>query len=230
MERTALAKDKTGVFTGAYAINPANGAKLPIWIADYVLISYGDGAIMAVPGHDERDHEFAVKFGLPIKRVLTGGDEPDITKKAHTGDGELMGSGFLDGKSKGDAIRAMTDWLVREGKGQAATTYKLRDWLFSRQRYWGEPFPLAHDKDGKVVVLKEADLPVRLPEMDDYKPTGTGEPPLSKAGAWLDVIVDGKPAKRETNTMPQWAGSCWYYLRYIDPKNDAAAWDPQKES
>ncbi len=229
MERTALGKEKTGVFTGAYALNPVNGERAPIWIADYVLVTYGEGAIMAVPGHDERDHEFAVKFGLPIKRVLTGGDEPDITVKAHTGDGELVNSGFLDQMMKAEAIAAMCAWLEKNGKGKKAITYKLRDWLFSRQRYWGEPFPLAHDKDGKVFAVAEADLPVLLPELDDFKPSGNAESPLARAGAWLEYTKDGKTYRRETNTMPQWAGSCWYYLRYIDPKNDKAAWDKDKE-
>jgi leucyl-tRNA synthetase len=229
LERTALGKEKTGVFTGGYALNPANGEKVPVWIADYVLMSYGSGAIMAVPGHDERDHEFATKFGIAIKRVLTGGDEEDITKAAHTGDGTLVNSGFLDGLAKDAAIVKMCAWLESQGKGKQTVNYKLRDWLFSRQRYWGEPFPLAHDKDGKVVAIKESDLPVTLPEMDDFKPSGNGESPLAKSGDWLDVDVGGKAFKRETNTMPQWAGSCWYYLRYMDPKNDKLPWDPEKE-
>lgn len=229
LERTSLAKEKSGVFTGAMAVNPVNGENVPVWIADYVLSTYGEGAIMAVPGHDERDHEFAKKFGLTIKRVLTGGDEPDITVKAHTGEGTLVNSGFLDGKAKAEAIEAMAAWLEKEGKGKKAITYKLRDWLFSRQRYWGEPFPLAHDKDGKVHLLSDADLPVTLPDLDDFKPTGTAESPLARDEKWLAIKKDGQELRRETNTMPQWAGSCWYYLRYIDPHNDQAAWDPAKE-
>jgi leucyl-tRNA synthetase len=229
MERTALAKDKTGVFTGAFAVNPVNNEKIPVWVADYVLISYGSGAIMAVPGHDERDHEFAKKFGLPIKRVLTGGDEEDITVASHPGEGELVNSGFLDGKAKAEAIEAMCQWLENNGRGKKSVTYKLRDWLFSRQRYWGEPFPLAHDKDGNVHVIDDAELPVMLPEMDDFKPTGSGEPPLAKATDWTEISRGGRQMSRETNTMPQWAGSCWYYLRYIDPLNDKEPWSKEKE-
>lgn len=231
MERTSLAKDKSGVFTGAYAVNPANSGKVPVWIADYVLVSYGEGAIMAVPGHDERDHEFARQYDLPIKRVLTGGDtdDPELKLKAHTGDGTLINSGFLDGKDKTAAIEAMCAWLEREKKGQKAVTFKLRDWLFSRQRYWGEPFPLAHDKDGKPHLLSVDDLPITLPDLDDFKPTGTAESPLARDTAWLSVNKDGQTLRRETNTMPQWAGSCWYYLRYLDPHNDKAPWDPAKE-
>jgi leucyl-tRNA synthetase len=229
LERTDLAKDKSGEFTGAYALNPVNGDKLPIWIADYVLMSYGHGAIMAVPGHDERDHEFATRFDLKIKRVLTGGDEPDITKKAHAGDGTLVNSGFLDGLDKKAAIDKMCAWLAEHGHGEKAITYKLRDWLFSRQRYWGEPFPLAHDKDGTPVLLDEKDLPVLLPQLEEFKPSGTGESPLALAKDWLEVERGGRKLRRETNVMPQWAGSCWYYLRFIDPRNDQAAWDPEKE-
>jgi leucyl-tRNA synthetase len=229
MERTALAKTKTGVATGAYAVNPVNGARIPIWVADYVLISYGSGAIMAVPGHDERDHEFARAFGLEIVRVLTGGEEADITKAAHVGDGELVNSGFLNGKRKAEAIAAMCDWLEKNGKGRSAVTYKLRDWLFSRQRYWGEPFPLVHDKDGKVHAVSEAELPVLLPALDDFKPTGDAESPLARAKDWLSYEKGALEGRRETNTMPQWAGSCWYYLRYLDPKNDKEPWDKAKE-
>jgi leucyl-tRNA synthetase len=220
LDRSAQTKEKTGVFTGAFALNPANGEKIQIWVADYVLMSYGLGAIMAVPGHDERDHEFATKFKIPIKRVLTGGDESDITVKAHTGNGELINSQFLDGKSKAQAIQTMITWLESKNLGRKKITYKLRDWLFSRQRYWGEPFPVLHDKDGNVRAVDIGDLPVRLPELDDFKPSGTPESPLSKARDWLPVRKDGKSYTRETNTMPQWAGSCWYYLRFVDPKND----------
>ncbi len=229
LERTALAKEKTGVDTGAKAVNPVNGDKVPIYIADYVLVSYGSGAIMAVPGHDERDHEFALQFKLPIKRVLTGGDEADINVKPHTGDGTLVNSSFLDGKQKTEAIGAMCTWLEKEGKGKQAVTYKIRDWLFSRQRYWGEPFPLAHDKDGNVVTVAEDELPVLLPDLEDFKPSGDGSSPLARATEWLDYEKGGKAFKRETNSMPQWAGSCWYYLRYIDPRNDQEAWAKEKE-
>jgi leucyl-tRNA synthetase len=219
LDRSAQSKDKSGVFTGAFAINPVNGEKVQIWVADYVLGNYGLGAIMAVPGHDERDHEFAKKFGIAIKRVLSGGDEPDIGVKAHTGDGELVNSGFLNGKNRVDAIAAMNQWLEDKKLGRKKTTYKLRDWLFSRQRYWGEPFPVLHDKDGQVRAVDISELPVKLPELDDFKPSGTPESPLSKAKDWLAVSIDGKSYQRETNTMPQWAGSCWYYLRFVDPKN-----------
>jgi len=228
MERTAVTKDKTGVDTGAFAVNPLSGEKLPIYVADYVLGSYGSGAIMAVPGHDERDHAFAQRYHLPIKRVLTGGEE-DIQMAAHIGDGTLVNSGFLDGLSKDQAIAAVCSWLEKHGSGKKAVTYKLRDWLFSRQRYWGEPFPLAHDQDGQVVLLDEADLPVTLPELDQFKPAGDGESPLALAGPWLQVTKDGKTLRRETNTMPQWAGSCWYYLRFMDPHNDKAPWDKDIE-
>ena len=220
LDRSSQSKDKTGVFTGAYAINPVNGEKVQIWVADYVLISYGLGAIMAVPGHDERDHEFATAFKIAIKRVLAGGDEPDINVKAHTGDGELVNSGFLNGKTKTAAIAAMIQWLEDKKLGRKKITYKLRDWLFSRQRYWGEPFPILHDKDGNVRAVDVSELPVRLPELEDFKPSGTPESPLIKAKDWLTVTRDGKTWQRETNTMPQWAGSCWYYLRFVDPKND----------
>lgn len=221
--------EKTGVFTGAYAINPANGEKLPIYIADYVLASYGHGAIMAVPGHDERDHEFAKKYDLNIKRVLEGGKE-DIQEAAHTGNGTLVNSDFLDGKDKTAAIEAMSQWLEDKGLGKKTTTYKLRDWLFSRQRYWGEPMPIALDKDGKEVPVSESELPIILPDMNNFKPTGDGEPPLANATEWLKYEKDGKTYSRETNTMPQWAGSCWYYLRYIDPMNDDAPWGKEKEN
>lgn len=220
--------EKTGANTGGFAINPVNKQEIPIYISDYVLMTYGTGAIMAVPGHDERDHEFATKFGIEIKRVLKGGDE-EITKAAHTGDGELVNSGFLDGLKKNDAIAKMISELESQSIGKGRTTYKLRDWLFSRQRYWGEPFPLAKDKDGKTLVLDEKDLPILLPDLEDFKPTSEGDPPLARAEQWVHVDYKGQRVARETNTMPQWAGSCWYYLRYIDPHNDGAAWDKDKE-
>lgn len=223
------ALDKTGVFTGGFAVNPANGQEIPIWIADYVLMSYGSGAIMAVPAHDERDHAFAVQFKLPITRVLTGGDQ-DIQKTAHCGDGTLINSDFLNGLDKTKAIAAMIQWLESKKLGHGAVTYKLRDWLFSRQRYWGEPFPLALDKDGQAVPIAEGDLPVLLPEMDDFKPTKEGEPPLARAPShWSEVKEAGRTLRRETNVMPQWAGSCWYYLRFLDPKNTEKFCDLDKE-
>ena len=229
LDRSAQTKEKTGVFTGAFAINPVNGEKVQIWVADYVLMSYGLGAIMAVPGHDERDHEFATKFEIPIKRVLTGGDEPEITIKAHTGDGNLVNSGFLNGKNKTEAISAIINWLEEKRLGRKKITYKLRDWLFSRQRYWGEPFPILHDKDGNIRAVDVSELPVKLPELEDFKPSGTPESPLVKAKEWLSVSRDGKDFQRETNTMPQWAGSCWYYLRFVDPKNDKEPFSKAKQ-
>jgi leucyl-tRNA synthetase len=229
LDRSAQTKEKTGVFTGAYAVNPANSEKVQIWVADYVLMSYGLGAIMAVPGHDERDHEFATKFGIPIKRVLTGGEEADISIKAHVGDGELVNSGFLNGKHKAAAIQAMCQWLEEKKIGRRKVTYKLRDWLFSRQRYWGEPFPVLHDADGQVRAVEVSDLPIKLPELDDFKPSGTPESPLSKAKDWLTVTKSGKSYTRETNTMPQWAGSCWYYLRFVDPRNPAEPFSKAKQ-
>ena len=229
LDRSAQTKEKTGVFTGAYAVNPANGEKVQIWVADYVLMSYGLGAIMAVPGHDERDHEFATKFGIPIQRVLTGGEEADITIKAHVGDVELVNSGFLNGKHKAAAIQAMCQWLEEKKIGRRKVTYKLRDWLFSRQRYWGEPFPVLHDADGQVRAVEVSDLPIKLPELDDFKPSGTPESPLSKARDWLTVTKNGKSYTRETNTMPQWAGSCWYYLRFVDPRNPTEPFSKAKQ-
>ncbi|QDH19951.1 leucine--tRNA ligase [Saccharibacillus brassicae] len=219
LERTDLNKDKSGVFTGAYAVNPVNGAKLPIWIADYVLAAYGTGAIMAVPGHDVRDWEFAKKFGISIIEVVKGGD---IEQEAYTGEGEHVNSGFLDGLNKEDAIARMIQWLEEGGKGAGKTTYRLRDWLFSRQRYWGEPIPILHLEDGSMKTVPEDSLPLLLPEMDEIKPSGTGESPLANATDWVNIIdpETGMKARRETNTMPQWAGSCWYYLRYLDPTND----------
>ena len=229
LQRTDLAKDKSGVFTGTYAVNPVNGERVPIWVADYVLIDYGTGAIMAVPGHDERDWEFASTYELPIKEVVSGGD---VSREAYTGSGALVNSEFLDGKEVKQAKAHIISWLEERGAGKGTINYKLRDWLFSRQRYWGEPFPLIHLEDGTVRPLTEDELPVRLPPMDDYKPSETGQPPLSKATDWLHTTdpATGAPATRETNTMPQWAGSCWYYLRYVDPDNTRDPWDPEKEA
>lgn len=216
LERTELNKDKTGVFTGAYAINPVNQKKVPIYIADYVLVSYGTGAIMAVPAHDQRDYEFAKKYDLEIVPVLEGGD---ISKEAFTEDGTHINSDFLDGMDKEIAIKTMLEWLNERGIGEAKTTYKLRDWLFSRQRYWGEPIPIIHMEDGSMRTVPLEELPLELPVVDNYKPSGRGESPLANNTQWLEVEIDGKKGRRETNTMPQWAGSCWYYLRYIDPHN-----------
>jgi leucyl-tRNA synthetase len=220
LERTELSKDKTGVFTGGYAINPVNGKKIPVWISDYILISYGTGAIMAVPAHDQRDWEFAVKFDLPIVEVLQGGD---VSVEAYTGDGLHVNSDFLDGMGKEEAISSMISWLEDKGRGEKTTNYKLRDWVFSRQRYWGEPIPLVHCEKCGVVPVPEDQLPLVLPEVESYAPTGTGESPLAAIDSWVNTTCPccGGPAKRETNTMPQWAGSCWYYLRYLDPDNES---------
>lgn len=228
LERTDLNKDKSGVFTGAYALNPVNNKKMPIWIADYVLAGYGTGAIMAVPAHDERDWEFATKFELPIIPVLEGGD---VEKEAFTGDGKHINSDFLDGLNKEDSIERIISWLEEKKLGARKTNYKLRDWLFSRQRYWGEPFPLLKYEDGTVRCLEKDELPVALPEVEKYEPSGTGESPLATIDDWLWITdpKTGKKAKRETNTMPQWAGSCWYYLRFIDPQNTEKAWDEKLE-
>jgi leucyl-tRNA synthetase len=227
LERTELAKEKSGVFTGAYAIHPVTGAKLPIWIADYVLASYGTGAIMAVPAHDERDHEFAVKFELPIAEVVAGGN---VSEAAYTGDGEHVNSDFLNGMQKEEAIAKMNAWLVENGKGEKKITYRLRDWLFSRQRYWGEPIPIIHWEDGTMTTVSEVELPLLLPVVKEIRPSGTGESPLANVEDWVNVVdpVTGKKGRRETNTMPQWAGSCWYYLRYIDPKNEEQLASPEK--
>ncbi|MBD1380200.1 leucine--tRNA ligase [Metabacillus arenae] len=227
LERTDLAKDKTGVFTGAYAINPVNGERMPIWIADYVLASYGTGAIMAVPAHDERDYEFATKFELKITEVVSGGD---VSKEAYTGDGEHVNSDFLNGLNKESAISNMITWLEANKKGEKKVTYRLRDWLFSRQRYWGEPIPIIHWEDGSSSAVSEKDLPVMLPKTTEIKPSGTGESPLAIIEDWVNVTdtETGRKGRRETNTMPQWAGSCWYYLRYIDPKNNEALADKEK--
>ena len=218
LARTDLAKDKTGVWTGAYAINPVNGKEIPIWIADYVLASYGTGAIMAVPGHDERDWDFAKQFGLDIIPVLEGGN---VDEAPYTGDGLHINSDFLDGLNKADAIAKMVAWLEENGVGQEKISYRLRDWLFSRQRYWGEPIPIIHWEDGTSTAVPENELPLVLPKTSDIKPSGTGESPLANLTDWLKVVrEDGVKGRRETNTMPQWAGSSWYYLRYIDPHND----------
>ena len=227
LERTDLAKDKTGVFTGAYAINPVNGVKVPIWIADYVLATYGTGAIMAVPAHDERDYEFATKFKLEIIEVVAGGD---VTKEAYTGDGLHVNSDFLNDLNKEDAISKMILWLEEKGVGTKKVTYRLRDWLFSRQRYWGEPIPLIHWEDGTMTAVPDEELPLVLPVTNEIKPSGTGESPLANIEEWVNVVdpATGKKGRRETNTMPQWAGSCWYYLRFIDAHNEKALADPEK--
>jgi leucyl-tRNA synthetase len=228
LERTDLNKDKSGVFTGAYAINPANDKKIPVWIADYVLASYGTGAIMAVPAHDERDYEFAKKFNLEISAVLAGGN---IEEAPHVGDGLHINSDFLNGLDKNAGVQKSIEWLEAKKLGTKKINYKLRDWIFSRQRYWGEPFPILKYEDGTVRCLDADELPVPLPAVEKYEPSGTGESPLATIGEWLNVIdpKNGKKAKRETNTMPQWAGSCWYYLRFIDPKNTKQAWNLEKE-
>ncbi|MDG0871505.1 leucine--tRNA ligase [Paenibacillus thiaminolyticus] len=229
LERTDLAKDKTGVFTGAYAINPVNGAKLPIWIADYVLAGYGTGAIMAVPGHDQRDWEFAMQFELPIVEVVSGGD---VAKEAFSGDGPHVNSDFLNGLGTAQAIARMNEWLTAEGVGQPKVTYRLRDWLFSRQRYWGEPIPILHLEDGTMKPIPESELPLMLPDVDHIQPSGTGESPLANVTEWVNTVdpETGMRARRETNTMPQWAGSCWYYLRFIDPKNGEALCSKEKQA
>lgn len=230
LERTDLAKEKTGVFTGAYAVNPVNGAKLPVWIADYVLAGYGTGAIMAVPGHDQRDYEFAKQYNLPIIEVVKGGN---LEEEAYTGDGEHVNSGLLDGLRNEEAIAAMIQWLEENGKGAGKVTYRLRDWLFSRQRYWGEPIPILHLEDGTMKTVPEEQLPLVLPDVDHITPSGTGESPLAAVEEWVNTVdpETGMKARRETNTMPQWAGSCWYYLRFIDPHNDKelCSFDKQKE-
>ncbi|MBO87137.1 MAG: leucine--tRNA ligase [Deltaproteobacteria bacterium] len=231
MERQVAAeKEKTGVFTGAYAINPVNGKPIPIWVADYVLASYGTGAIMAVPAHDARDHAFARKFALDIIPVISTPGGHDIQAEAWTGDGPAINSGEFDGLKVAEFKAAIIDWLEARGLGERKVNFKLRDWLFSRQRYWGEPFPMAHLEDGTVVPVSYDDLPVELPPVDAYKPTADGQPPLARAGDWLQTTIDGKPAIRETNTMPQWAGSCWYYLRYMDPHNTKLPFSPESVS
>ena len=229
LERTDLAKDKTGVFSGSYAINPVNGKLIPIWIADYVLISYGTGAIMAVPAHDDRDWEFAKKFNLPIIEVLKS--EVDVQKQAWTQDGIHVNSEFLDGLNKKDAIEKMLEFLEEKKIGRKAINYKLRDWVYSRQRYWGEPIPLIHCPECGTVPVPDDQLPLELPEVKSYQPTGTGESPLAAIDSWVNCTCPkcGKPAKRETNTMPQWGGSCWYYLRYLDAHNDKQFCSPESE-
>ena len=229
LERTDLNKDKTGVFSGSYAINPVNGKLIPIWIADYVLISYGTGAIMAVPAHDTRDWEFAKKFNLPIIEVLKS--EVDVQKQAWTEDGLHVNSDFLNGLNKEDAINRMLEFLEEKKIGKKAVNYKLRDWVFSRQRYWGEPIPLIHCPTCGTVPVPEEELPLRLPEVKSYQPTGTGESPLAAIDSWVNCKCPkcGGNAKRETNTMPQWGGSCWYYLRYLDPHNQKQFCSPQAE-
>ena len=227
LNRTDLAKEKTGVFTGAYAINPVNNKKIPIWIADYVLDSYGTGAIMAVPAHDDRDFEFAKTFDLEIIPVLAGGD---VTKAPFTEDGEHINSEFLNGLNKQEAIDKMVAWLEEHGVGKKEVSYRLRDWLFSRQRYWGEPIPIIHWEDGTTTALSEEELPLRLPKADNIKPSGTGESPLANITDWVNVVdpKTGLKGRRETNTMPQWAGSSWYFLRYVDPHNKQALADYEK--
>ena len=226
LERTSLNKEKTGVFTGSYAINPVNGKKVPVFIGDYVLGSYGSGAVMAVPAHDERDYAFALKHNLPIIEVVKGGD---ISKAAFTEDGVHINSGVADGMMIKEAKEAIVNLLVEKGAGRIKVNYKLRDWIFSRQRYWGEPIPVVHEDDDeyKIHALDFKNLPLVLPELDDYTPAGDGKPPLAKAKEWLNVDWNGIPCHRETNTMPQWAGSCWYYARYIDPTNENEIGDPK---
>ncbi len=229
-ERARLAEDRerSGVATGAWALHPVTGARLPIWIADYVLASYGTGAVMAVPAHDQRDWEFARAFGLPVVEVVAGGD---VSQAAFTGEGVNVGSGFLDGLPTPQAKERMIGWLEERGSGQRAVSYKLRDWLFSRQRYWGEPFPILHAPDGSSRLVPESELPVLLPELEDFKPSGAFEPPLARARDWLEVIdpAGGETLRRDANTMPQWAGSCWYYLRFCDPRNREEAWSEEAE-
>ena len=228
LDRTELNKQKTGVFIGEYAINPANNTKIPIWISDYVIMSYGTGAIMAVPGQDQRDYDFAKKFDLPIIRTV---DIPEnFEGEAYTGDGQAINSDFLDGLYIDDAKNKMIDWLEKENRGERTVHFKLRDWLFSRQRYWGEPIPIIH-VENEPKALNDEDLPLLLPEVEKYEPAGTGESPLANIKKWVEVkdSNDNIIGLRETNTMPQWAGSCWYFLRYIDPNNPLKAWDENKE-
>ncbi|HDF7305393.1 TPA: leucine--tRNA ligase [Staphylococcus aureus] len=227
LERTDLAKDKSGVFTGAYATNPLSGEKVQIWIADYVLSTYGTGAIMAVPAHDDRDYEFAKKFDLPVIEVIEGGN---VEEAAYTGEGKHINSGELDGLENEAAITKAIQLLEQKGAGEKKVNYKLRDWLFSRQRYWGEPIPVIHWEDGTMTTVPEEELPLLLPETDEIKPSGTGESPLANIDSFVNVVDEktGMKGRRETNTMPQWAGSCWYYLRYIDPKNENMLADPEK--
>lgn len=223
LERTELNKDKTGVWTGSYAINPINNQRIPIYIGDYVLASYGSGAVMAVPAHDQRDYEFAKKHHLAMIPVLEG----DISKEAMVGDGKHINSSFADGLNIAEAKKVITEELEKNHCGHKTVNYKLRDWLFSRQRYWGEPIPVVHMEDGSIHCLQDSELPLQLPVISEYKPTGTGESPLAHNEDWLNVVIDGKKGRRETNIMPQWAGSCWYYLRYLDPQNDTCIADPK---
>ena len=224
LERTDLNKDKTGVFTGAYAINPVNGEAVPIWISDYVLATYGTGAVMAVPAHDERDYAFATKFHLPIKEVVEGGD---VTKEAFAGDGAHVNSDFLNGLHNDEAKEKMVEWLTDHEVGEKKVNYKMRDWNFSRQRYWGEPIPVIHWEDGETTLVPEDELPLRLPKATNIQPSGTPESPLANLKDWVNVVDEnGRKGKRETNTMPQWAGSSWYFLRYVDPNNDKCLADP----
>ncbi|PSQ78879.1 MAG: leucine--tRNA ligase [Bacteroidetes bacterium QH_7_62_13] len=231
-ERKAQKGEKTGVFTGGYAVNPVNGEEIPVWVADYVLTSYGTGAIMAVPAHDERDYAFAEKFGLPIREVVEGGN---VTEEAYTDDGPHVNSAnedvSLNGLHNDEAIDAIVEWLEEKGRGERSVNYQLQDWLFSRQRYWGEPFPIVFTEDGEDKPVPEEELPVTLPDLETFEPSGTPEGPLSTIEDWVNTTdpKTGEPAKRETNTMPQWAGSCWYYLRFIDPENDDQLVDPEKE-
>ena len=225
--RTELEKEKTGVYLGSFAVNPGNEEHIPIWISDYVLMTYGTGAIMAVPGEDQRDWDFAKKFDLPIVRTVQPPDK--FEGEAYLNDGPAINSEFLNGLTMDDAKHKMINWLEENKKGKPTIQYKLRDWLFSRQRYWGEPFPVFHI-NGDVEAIPEKDLPVELPEVEKYKPSKSGDPPLSNAGDWVNVEIDGKSGKRETNTMPQWAGSCWYFLRFVDPQNNDKPWDKDKES
>ncbi|KAJ4980861.1 hypothetical protein NE237_031698 [Protea cynaroides] len=238
LERTELQKEKTGVFSGSYARNPSNGEAIPIWVADYVLGSYGTGAIMAVPAHDSRDHEFALKYDIPVRRVVIPDDKSQSNfVEPYTGKGFIVNSSSLatelniNGLNSMEAVSRVIDWAESTGHGKRKVNYKLRDWLFARQRYWGEPFPVIFLNDGEIVPLPESDLPITLPELDDFTPTGTGEPPLAKAVSWVRTTdpISGKPAVRETSTMPQWAGSCWYYLRFMDPKNSKVLVDKTKE-
>lgn len=225
LERTDLNKDKTGVFTGAYAINPVNGEAVPIWISDYVLATYGTGAVMAVPAHDERDYAFATKFHLPIKEVVEGGD---VTKEAFAGDGSHVNSDFLNGLHNDEAKEKMVEWLTDHEVGEKKVNYKMRDWNFSRQRYWGEPIPVIHWEDGETTLVPEDELPLTLPKETNIQPSGTPESPLANLTDWVNVVDEnGRKGKRETNTMPQWAGSSWYFLRYVDPHNDKALADPE---
>jgi len=227
LDRTDLATEKTGVFTGAFAVNPANGEAIPVWIADYVLATYGTGAVMAVPAHDARDWDFARVMDLPVRRVVEGGDPAE---GAWAGDGAHVASAFLDGLDMAAAKSRMIDWLEAGGHGSRKVNYRLRDWLFSRQRYWGEPIPVVHHEDGTWSALAPDALPLLLPDLDAIKPSGTGESPLALARDWVETQVDGKPVLRETNTMPQWAGSCWYYLRFMDPHNAEAPFAKDKEA